>query len=378
MDLAERLVALSDRLPSIEAHLATEEATKNALIMPFLQALEYDVFNPREIVPEFVADVGIKRGEKVDYAILREGKPVVLFECKRLGQSLKAHGSQLFRYFGTTEAQLGVLTDGVEYRFYGDLDTPNRMDETPFLTFRINSPSDSAIAFLRMLSKSTFDLEGIRKTAATLRDRKSIRALLEAEAESPSDDFVRFIANHLHSGRVTKSVLESFTANTRRAFQDLIATRVEARLRTALDSTRSDLSSPDAPPPAPTTPPPHAPESPAADTDGPEIVTTVDELAGLYTVKAILRDQVEVSRVVGRDVRSYFGVLLDDNNRKPICRLHFNGKQKYLGIFDADKAETRHAIESPDCIFKHADELRARVAAILASSAADSTSATNP
>ena len=360
MDLAARLVTLSDRLPSIEAHLATEEATKNALIMPFLQVLEYDIFNPREVVPEFVADVGIKRGEKVDYAILRDGKPVVLFECKRLGQSLKAHGSQLFRYFGTTDAHLGVLTDGVEYRFYSDLDTPNRMDETPFLVFRINSPSETAVAFLKLLCKPAFDREGILRMASTLRDRKSIRSFLEAEAEAPSEELTRFIAGHLHQGRLTKGIVESYTVNIRRAFQDLVNTRVEARLRTALDSTRIALPD-ENPTSTPNAPAEQSYETPEVELAEPEVVTTPDELAGLYIVKAILRDEVDVGRIVARDVRSYFGILLDDNNRKAICRLHFNGKQKYIGLLDAEKDETREPIETPDGIFKFADQLRSRV-----------------
>ncbi|MEM9559415.1 MAG: type I restriction endonuclease [Planctomycetota bacterium] len=360
MDLAARLVTLSDRLPSIEAHLATEEATKNALIMPFLQVLEYDIFNPREVVPEFVADVGIKRGEKVDYAILRDGKPVVLFECKRLGQSLKAHGSQLFRYFGTTDAHLGVLTDGVEYRFYSDLDTPNRMDETPFLVFRINSPSETAVAFLKLLCKPTFDREGILRMASTLRDRKSIRSFLEAKAEAPSEELTRFIAGRLHQGRLTKGIVESYTVNIRRAFQDLVNTRVEARLRTALDSTRIALPD-ENPTSTPNAPAEQSYETPEVELAEPEVVTTPDELAGLYIVKAILRDEVDVGRIVARDVRSYFGILLDDNNRKAICRLHFNGKQKYIGLLDAEKNETREPIDTPDGIFKFADQLRSRV-----------------
>ncbi len=79
MDFIDRIRDLSTRIPKQLEHIQTEEATKNALIMPFISALGYNVFDPTEVVPEFTADVGIKKGEKVDYAIHLDGKPIMLF-----------------------------------------------------------------------------------------------------------------------------------------------------------------------------------------------------------------------------------------------------------------------------------------------------------
>jgi hypothetical protein len=91
------------------------------------------------------------------------------------------------------------------------------------------------------------------------------------------------------------------------------------------------------------------------------VVTTIEELEGYHIIRAILREVLEVDRIVPRDTQSYFGVLLDDNNRKPLCRLHFNRTQKYLGLFDEDKKETRHPIESLDDIFQFAADLKTTV-----------------
>lgn len=95
--------------------------------MPFFSLLGYDVFDPHEFIPEFTADVGIKKGEKVDYAITKDGKPIILIEAKWCGDNLEKHGSQLFRYFGTTSAKFGILTNGIIYKFYTDLDESNKM-----------------------------------------------------------------------------------------------------------------------------------------------------------------------------------------------------------------------------------------------------------
>ena len=138
MDFIDQVRALASRVSTAKDSVSTEEATKNAMIMPFIQLLGYDVFNPSEVTPELVADVGTKKGEKVDYAILRDGKPIMLFECKKAGGDLHInHASQLFRYFHVTEARFAVLTNGLTYRFFTDLEKPNKMDEKPFFEFNI-------------------------------------------------------------------------------------------------------------------------------------------------------------------------------------------------------------------------------------------------
>lgn len=117
MDFADQLKVLAKRVASLKEQIQTEEAAKTSFIMPFFQLLGYDVFNPLEFVPEYTADVGIKKGEKVDYAILSDGLPIILIEAKWCGEDLGKHGGQLFRYFGTTKAKFGILTNGIEYRF---------------------------------------------------------------------------------------------------------------------------------------------------------------------------------------------------------------------------------------------------------------------
>ena len=118
----EELKTFSQRVSQLQEHVATEEATKMSLVAPFFQLLGYDIFNPAEFCPEYTADVGIKKGEKVDYAILINGNPIILIEVKSINKNLDKHSSQLFRYFATTNARFAILTNGITYRFYSDLD----------------------------------------------------------------------------------------------------------------------------------------------------------------------------------------------------------------------------------------------------------------
>lgn len=137
MEFSEQLLQFAKRVDVLKDSISTEEATKTSLIMPFFSLLGYDVFDPSEFLPEFTADVGIKKGEKVDYAILQDGKPVIIIEAKSVQRNLEKHDSQLFRYFATTSAKFAILTNGIRYRFFTDLDNSNKMDELPFLDFNL-------------------------------------------------------------------------------------------------------------------------------------------------------------------------------------------------------------------------------------------------
>ena len=354
MDFIEELEVLAARIPKLREHLQTEEATKNALVMPFIGILGYDIFNPTEVIPEFTCDVGIKKGEKVDYAIKKDEKIIILFECKKCGTDLDlAHASQLYRYFSVTDARIAILTNGIIYRFFTDLEAPNRMDSKPFMEFDLLDLQPSLVAELKKLTKPSFDLDEMITSAEELKYTREIRGILVEQLSSPSEDFVRFFAAQLYTGKLTQAIRDRFTEITKRALHQFINERINARLKTALAGPELSVSEESQGQVQPT--------GVVSDDDAEKIVTTEKELEGFYIVKGILREVVEPDRVAARDTQSYFGILLDDNNRKPICRLHFNRSQKYLGIIDENKKEDRIPIDRLQEIYQYADRLKATV-----------------
>jgi len=349
VDFADRIRELAARIPSQLDLIASEEATKNALVLPFIAALGYNVFDPREVTPELTADVGTKKGEKVDYAILRDGQPIVLFECKPADTDLgKAHTSQLYRYFSVVPARFGVLTNGTTYRFYSDLDSPNQMDTRPFFEVDLLRLEDSQIGQLAKFAKDRFDLDGILATASDLKYTGEIKKLLGQQMTEPAEELVRFFASRVYTGRLTQAVREQFASITRRALHEFVSDRVRERLASALaEEVRSGEERDRA----------RAEEETQGQAeDG--VVTTEDEQEAFYVVRAILAEGIDPERVAMRDVQSYCGILLDDNNRKPLCRLHFNTAQKYLGLFDEEKNERREPIASVAEIYQFAADLR--------------------
>ena len=352
MSFADRLAALAQRAPSLIDHLATEEATKNALVMPFIAALGYDVFNPQEVVPELTADVGVKKGEKVDYAIKQDGEVIVLIECKTAGVNLSdANMSQLFRYFTVTKARIAILTNGVHYRFYSDLEEPNKMDSRPFLELDLLDLREHHVEEVTKLAKGSFDLDRMLDAASELKYLRELHKVLAEQFENPDPDLVRFLYLKVNpDGRFVASVREQFSTLVPRAFQQFISERISGRLRTALAQEdvvagrkQEELTD--------------GAES-EDEARGAETETTAEEIEGFHIVKAIVREVVDADRIAHRDTKSYMGILLDDNNRKPICRLHFNWTQNYLGLFDAEKNEMRHELKSLDDIYQFSNQLK--------------------
>lgn len=354
MDFIEVLRNLSLKIAKQRNLIQTEEATKNAFVMPFISALGYDVFDPAEVVPEFIADVGIKKGEKVDYAIKQNGAIIMLFECKSCNSSLDdCHASQLYRYFSVTEARIAVLTDGIIYRFYTDIEQPNKMDPKPFMEFNMLDIQESLVTELKRLTKQAFNLEIILTVASELRYTREIKHILNEQLNAPSEEFVKFLAAQVYTGKLTLAVREQFTGIIKRAFAQFINERITERLRSAMGESNLPAEAPG----EIDLPDYHQNGSVTPDRDN-RIVTTAEELQAYYIVKAIVCAVINPERIIHRDTQSYFGILCDDNNRKPICRLHFNGKQKYIGIMKTDKNEEKIPINNLDEIYKLADQLR--------------------
>jgi len=351
MDFKDQIKQFGERVEKLKSQIQTEEATKNAFIMPFINALGYDVFNPLEVVPEYIADIGIKKGEKVDYAIIRNGQPMILVECKHWGESLDPHNSQLFRYFHTTKAKFGLLSNGIIYRFYTDLVDPNKMDEKPFFEFNVTDIKDNQIEELKKFHKSYFDVDNIVNTASELKYMNELKALIHVEFQNPSDGFVRHFSKQIYPGVLTARMMEQFSSLTKKSIQQYINDLITERLKSALkkESQEEQLEM--------------ANEVVALNNSKSDskIETTEEEKEAFLIVKTILRQKTKAHRIVYRDAQSYFAILLDDNNRKTICRLYLNGVKRYLATFDEHKKEVKNEILTVDDIFNYAEILQKTV-----------------
>jgi hypothetical protein len=364
MSLSDILGGLAARLESLKSTISTEEATKHALVMPFLQALGFNVFDPTEVVPEFNADVGTKKNEKVDYAIIRNGEPIIFIECKALGATLSAkHESQLFRYYSTTSCRLAVLTNGTTYQFFGDLHKQNIMDDKHFFSFNLEDYDEEDLKNLRLISKEEFDIDRIMESASQLFMQRKVMERLRALFSDLDDDFIRFVAGPITERVMTKKAIDDLRPIVKAAWSQMVNDQINERFQKVMALGGGQASAPTTAPTPVTAVTQEGNEAaeqagePGEAEDG-GIVTTDEEIMGSLIVKAIVGEVAPIDRVHMRDAKTYCAMLFDDNNRKPLCRFHFGSKVKSLTVFDADKKEARHQIADVNGIYEHAAAIK--------------------
>ncbi len=329
MDFKDSIKDLSGRIGKLKEQIATEEATKNAFIMPFIQMLGYDVFNPLEVVPEFTCDIGMKKGEKIDYAILSDGKPVILIECKHWKQDLNLHDNQLLRYFNVSSAKFGILTNGIVYRFYTDLEQTNKMDEIPFLEINIEELNEGRIEELKKFHKSYFDIDKVLSNANELKYLGELRSVIQSEFTKPSNDFVRFLGKQVYNGVLTQRVVEELSPLVKRSIDGYVNEIISDRLKVAMDKNSEQKKE---------NPQPKEETIPERESD---IVTTKEELEGFYICKAILSRVLAPERISYKDTKFYFAIIIDNKVTRTVCRLRFNYAEiRRVSFVNDDKTET--------------------------------------
>ncbi|MEM8718953.1 MAG: type I restriction endonuclease [Cyanobacteria bacterium P01_G01_bin.39] len=323
MDFIDRVKAFVATIPSRLDNIKTEAATQQFLVMPFIQKiLGYDALNPNEVMPEYDANVGASKKFKLDYAIFQDGEPSILIECKCYSNDFgnDHEWSQLFAYFSATDARIGILTDGVTYKFYADLEQTNKMDKTPFLELNLLNLDESVIRELSKLTKSTFDVDNAINSASELKYVGGIKALLKKQMHSPHDDFVKYFFRELcPDNKFTGQLKEDFFGYTLRGVKEFITEEMKHLLDDAVNPPKPELE-----------PEPEAIEEK-------ELEFTEDEREGYYILRAILSSVVDPSRITYRDTVNYCNILLDNNGRRQIVRLYFNNpEKKKLEIFSLD------------------------------------------
>lgn len=349
MDLIDHLQTLQARAEQTGASLTNEEATKMALIAPFIQALGYDIFNPTEVKPEFSADLpGIKQGERVDYAVLENGVPKILIEAKPYNTDLRStEKGQLSRYFQATHARIGILTNGRSFLFFSDLDRQNLMDEKPFAEIDLFDLKSAPLEQIKQLSKSMFDLDTLLSTAERLKYLRGVKEEIKQELSDPSDWLVKEMARRVHTAeRVSVQLLEKFKPVVIDAIKAVINDRINERLSSAMEAEKAN----------------HKEESEAIEADDEAassgVEFTEEEREGLYVIRAICCSEIDPTRLSEKDTKNYCNILLDQHNWKAIVRMHFNGATKRLEIFD--EAEPKMvSLEKISDIYQYSDRVKA-------------------
>lgn len=351
-DIKTTLKPLIEKIKTIDKDkILTEEEVKQSFVLPFLNALGYNVFDTSIVKPEYTADIGTKKGEKVDYAILSNGIPLVLIEVKHHKENLDNHNNQLVRYFqvcaGKYGCRFGILTNGIEYRFFSDIVKDNVMDKTPFLTINFENPRERDIAELKRFIKDTLNVDEIKNIAKANLYRQQIKEIFNKEIENPSDEFIKFFAKQIvgRDGRIiTQNIKDDFKEHIKRTFRNIINDMASDKIA----EIKNEIV-----------------EAQKADKEMDElkddrIITTEEELQAFYIVKSLFADRQDITldRITYKDRQEYFRISLDDKSTKWIVLLYLNKQKKFFKL-PCENGEKRIDITDISELYKFKVELNA-------------------
>lgn len=333
-DLAAHVERIRIRIP----HVQGEEATKQALVVPLLQVLGYDVFDPREVRPEYVADFAVKKAgqfEKIDYAIFINEAPAIFVECKPLGAALQDHSGQLSRYFNATPSvRVGMITDGMRVRVFTDLEKPNIMDSKPWLEIDLMAIKPAELEALRRFRKADFSSNDITALAEEMVYYNTMLAFIGTQLRDPSESFVRYVASEVMAGgRITIKVVERLTPILRKAIQSAIVENVARSFDPPVESTPAVVE-------APQTPAPMASGASSGEPSKPTVVTTPEELESFASISKWIGEIYPAAKLAHRDSKSYF-TIHQDNLRKWFMRLMLDRKPMSIALRHIKPEEAR-------------------------------------
>jgi hypothetical protein len=350
-EIIGRIKELASRVKNHKDNVITEEATKNAFVLPMLQILGYDIFNPTEVRPEFVADLGIKKGEKVDYAIFIKDEVKIIIECKVWSENLDLHTTQLERYFHATPAKFAVLTNGLEYYFYTDLEAENILDKSPFLKIDLENLRENLVSELSKFHKNSFDVNSILTTASTLKYTRNIKEYFLTQLSNPEPDFVKFFGKIAYKGKFTESILYDFIEIVPKALNQVVIDKVTERFQKVLSAEENEDNSGN-----------KSFEIDVSESDlsgNNKIETTQEELDAYNIVRGILAKVLDVNRVFFRDGVSFCSIILDNSKKRLICRLGLSEKNKWIEINVKNETSIeRKNLTSISEIYNYNEELR--------------------
>lgn len=316
MGFKNKLQIFSNQVTERKQVVTNEEMTKQSLIIPFLQLLGYDVFNPLEVKPEYDADFGFKKGEKVDYAIFQNNEPIIFIEAKAVNEKLNLHNGQLARYFNATPSvKVAILTNGIEYHFFTDLTKENIMDRSPFYTFNIESFNDIDIENIEKFQKGKYKSGSIITLAEDLVYFSSLNVTLKELFKNPSDEFLRFLIKDFSNSRITTNVIERFKPIVKKAINSTLLEIIsEGLTETASTAEVGKVQA----------------VSNSNDTKKLGVNTIEDEIKGYELIKDILdKSNRGTAQVEYKDTINYFNIYYESIT-KWFIRLKVERGNKYV------------------------------------------------
>lgn len=331
---------LIEKIDKEKSYANNEQATKVAFINPFLDNLGYDVRDPRKVQHEYSSEAGGKKGEKVDYAIMKDNIPIMIVEAKHHDKKLVSWGTQLQRYFNVMPSvKFAILTNGIEYKFFTDFDEVNMLDNQPFMHINLNDMSESNFKQLEKFAYDNLDLESAYENAAYQKSMMQIHNVLVENFNTPSDSFIEFFARNIDIGQkaVTSKIKEDLRAPLKQTLDNFITSKIRKSLLHSLGATEEIANN--------STQEAEAPEK-AINTERTVKSPSEDDLQALMIVRAIIAEFAPVEEMFLKNTTTYTTILRYNKTTRWITRIWFSSKNIRIEINAPSVAGQKFDLES--------------------------------
>jgi len=343
-NIKDELKKLAERFELQKNLVLTEAQTKQSFIMPFItNVLGFDTTDISQVESELVADAGSKKDEKVDIALKKDGKLLVIIEAKHHKErNLDLHINQLIRYFAFTKAKFGILTNGYTYRIYTDTEATNIMDNQPFLEFDIDNASKEQLIELENFKFEKINIETIFDRAERLRTENIVKKSIKEELKNPSKEFVSLFVKKINEGkRLTEKIQNQYGDIIKESAVKIILEEAKSYLDKMQNKVLSENES-----------------SSYVETEikDANIETTPEEMELYLIVKAIAGQVVNPNEIISKDTKNYFSIMYQ-NQRQTFLRFwQTRGKITLLSNGDALEEKTIE-IGSPSDLYHHMEDI---------------------
>lgn len=308
MGLYDSVIELATHVAEKKGMCNSEEATKTSFILPFLKVLGYDIFDPTEVVPEVTR--AIKGNDRVDYVIQRNNTDLMLIECKHWDKNLDNYVSQLQSYYSASDAKIGILTNGIEYRFYTETAKANLMDGAPFFVFCMDDVTGESINTLELFCRDRFEPNTILIEAKRLISKTRLHELVERELTNPSDDFVAYFFRKVHPRSFSSKAKAAFGEELHDELRLFIESRISRSL--ALQTDMADYDTADC-------------TNECFSKEAADALALIQDILGRFVTP-------ERITAVPCDNNYYYSIRLDKSQWRPICKLHLNDNYKWMTV----------------------------------------------
>ena len=227
MSFQQNLSLLQQQIHRFKSQVPNKEAAKLAFVLPFIECLGFNIRDPYEVKPGYSLNIDCTDSQRIDYCMIVNDAPAFLLACENPSLPLDIMKSPLYPCFSRIACKFAILTNGIEYHFYSDLEVDGILDSRPFFSVDLEGLSASQVEGLSRFQKDVFNPKEILVAVTNLKFRRDLKEALYQELVNPSEEFIFHILKSIKIGRVTQKLIEAYRPDVKECIRETLEELVD-------------------------------------------------------------------------------------------------------------------------------------------------------